>query len=112
MMCRPLGLAPSGYYTFIEKPASYRALAYKRILGLIRMPFNESQGGYGVPRVLLAKRKAGQTCSKYRVARLMRAKNIGKGRLGIPWHVAGGKPAALIANLVKRNIDVSQPRRI
>ena len=113
MMCRLLGVAPSGYYAWINKPVSDRALEDKRLLRLIRASFNESQGVYGAPRVFLDLREAGETCSKHRVARLMRENNIrAKGGYRTRRYLAGGKPAELIPNLVKRNFDVSQPNRI
>jgi putative transposase len=43
-----------------------------RLLRLIRASFVASQGIYGAPRVFLDLREAGETCSKHRVARLMR----------------------------------------
>lgn len=110
MMCRLLGVAPSGYYAGISKPVSDRALEDKRLLPLIRGSFNESQGVYGAPRVFLDLREAGETCSKHRVARLMRENTIrAKGGYRTRRYVAGGKPAELVPNLVKRNFEVSQP---
>ncbi len=72
MMCRVLGLAPSGYYEWLHKPISNRAQKDARLLRLIRASFTASQGIYGAPRVFLDLREAGETCSKHRVARLMR----------------------------------------
>ena len=72
MMCRLLNVAPSGYYAWLSKPVSDRAREDRRLLGLIRASFNESQGVYGAPRVFLDLREAGETCSKHRVARLMK----------------------------------------
>ena len=59
-MCRVLGVAPSGYQENV------------RLLRLIRASFTASRGIYGAPRVFLDLREAGETCSKHRVARLMR----------------------------------------
>lgn len=36
MMCRLLGLAPSGYYAWLAQPVSNRAQEDARLLGLIR----------------------------------------------------------------------------
>ena len=113
MMCRLLGVAPSGYYAWLNKPVSDRAREDKRLLRLVRASFNASQGVYGAPRVFLDLREAGETCSKHRVARLMRENNLrAKGGYRTRRYVAGGKSAELIPNLVKRNFDVSQPNRI
>ena len=113
MMCRLLGLAPSGYYAWLNKPVSDRAREDKRLLQLIRVSFNASQGVYGAPRVFLDLREAGETCSKHRVARLMHENNLrAKGGYRTRRYVAGGKSTELIPNLVKRNFDVSQPNCI
>ena len=113
MMCRLLEVAPSGYYAWLSNPVSDRAREYKRLLGLIRASFNASQGVYGAPRVFLDLREAGETCSKHRVARLMRENGMrAKGGYRTLCYVGGGKSAYLIPNLVKRNFDVSQPNRV
>lgn len=112
MMCRLLDVAPSGYYAWLKKPVSDRKKEDKRLLRLIRASFTASQGVYGAPRVFLDLREAGETCSKHRVARLMRENNIrAKAGYRTRSYVAG-KPALLVPNLVKRNFDVSKPNRV
>ena len=112
MMCRSLGVAPSGYYDWLNCPMSDRAKEDARLLRLIRASFKASQGVYGAPRVFLDLREAGETCSKHRVARLMRENNL----RAVPGYrtrlYIAGKPAELIPNLVKRNFNVSQPDRV
>ena len=79
MMCRLLEVTPSGYYAWLKKPQSQRATDNARLLKLIRASFDASNGIYGSPRVFLDLREAGETCSKHRVARLMRAHKIRAG---------------------------------
>ncbi|MGH8252358.1 MAG: IS3 family transposase [Steroidobacteraceae bacterium] len=43
---------------------------------LIRASFVASHGIYRAPRVRLDLRESGETCSKHRVARVMREKNL------------------------------------
>jgi len=107
MTCRLLNVAPSGCYAWLKNPRSDRAKEDARLLRLIRAPFKASQGVYGAPRVFLDLREAGETCSKHRVARLMRALAGYRTRRYI-----AGKPAELIPNLVKRNFNISQPDRV
>ena len=76
VMCRVLGVTPSGYYEWLQQPISNRAQEDARLLRLIRASFVASQGVYGAPRVFLDLREAGETCSKHRVARLMRVNNL------------------------------------
>ncbi|WP_425468409.1 IS3 family transposase [Parahaliea aestuarii] len=71
-MCCLLEVAPSGYYAWLKNPKSDRAKEDARLLRLVRASFKASQGVYGAPRVFLDLREAGETCSKHRVARLMR----------------------------------------
>ena len=71
-MCRVLEVAPSGYYAWRQQPLSNHAQEDARLLRLLRASFNASRGVYGAPRVFLDLREAGETCSKHRVARLMR----------------------------------------
>ena len=112
MMCRLLGVARSGYYAWLRKPNSNRKLEDKRLLRLIRASFDASQGVYGAPRVFLDLREAGETCSKHRVARLMRENNIRAQPGYRTRRYVSGKPIKLIPNLVNRNFEVSKPNRV
>jgi putative transposase len=71
-MCRLLNVTRSGYYAWLKEPISNRAQEDARLLRLIRASFVASHCIYGAPRVFLDLREAGETCSKHRVARLMR----------------------------------------
>ena len=110
-MCRLLGVAPSGYYEWLEKPMSDRAREDARLLRLIKTSFVSSKGVYGAPRVFLDLREAGETCSKHRVARLMRENGLRAlhGYRTRRWTV--GKPAVLIPNLLQRQFTATQPNR-
>jgi putative transposase len=107
-MCRILGVAPSGYYEWLTHPMSNRAQEDARLLRLIRASFTASQGIYGAPRVFLDLREAGETCSKHRVARLMRVNQLRAlhGYRTRRWSV--GKPAILIPNLLQRQFTVTR----
>lgn len=105
VMCRELGVAPSGYYQWLKCPQSARAVEDARLLRLIRASFKASQGVYGAPRVFLDLREAGETCSKHRVARLMRVDGLRAlhGYRTRRWEV--GKPAVLTPNLLERQFS-------
>ena len=111
MMCRVLGVAPSGYYEWLQQPISNRAQEDARLLRLIRASFVASQGIYGAPRVFLDLREAGETCSKHRVMRLMRVNNLRAlhGYRTRRWSV--GKPSVLIPNLLQRQFTVTRPNK-
>jgi putative transposase len=110
-MCRVLGLAPSGYYAWLAHPVSNRAQEDARLLRLIRASFTASQGIYGAPRVFLDLREAGETCSRHRVARLMRENGLRAlhGYRMRRWSV--GKPSVLIPNLLQRQFTVTRRNR-
>ena len=111
LLCRVLEVAPSGYYAWLKQPLSNRAQEDARLLRLIRASFVASQGVYGAPRVFLDLREAGETCSKHRVARLMRENGLRAlhGYRTRRWSV--GKSAVLIPNHLQRRFTVSRPNR-
>ena len=111
-MCRLLDIAPSGYYAWLQEPVSNRAQDDARLLRLIHASFTASHGIYGSPRVFLDLREAGETCSKHRVARLMRVNKIRALHGYRTRHYSASKPSALIPNLVERNFDVSRPNKV
>ena len=108
MLCRVLDVAPSGYYEWLKQPLSKRAQEDARLLRLIQASFTASQGVYGAPRVFLDLREAGETCSKHRVARLMRENKLRAlhGYRMRRWSV--GKPAVLIPNILQRQFTVTR----
>ena len=110
-MCRVLAVAPSGYYEWLQQPISNRAQEDARLLRLIRASFVASHGIYGAPRVFLDLREAGETCSKHRVARLMRDANLRAlhGYRTRRWAV--GKPSVLIPNLLQRQFTVTRANK-
>ncbi len=110
-MCRVLEVAPSGYYEWLTQPISNRAQEDARLLRLIRASFTASHGTYGAPRIFLDLREAGETCSKHRIARLMRTDNLRAlhGYRTRRWLV--GKPSVLIPNILQRQFTVTRPNK-
>ena len=76
LMCRLLGVARSGFYAWIHKPMSDRAIEDQRLLGVIKESYAASGGVYGAPRVFLDLREAGERCGRHRVARIMKEHGI------------------------------------
>lgn len=112
VMCNVLGVAQSGYYGWLQRPLSDRALDDARLLRLIRKSFVASHGIYGAPRVFLDLREAGETCSKHRVARLMRGNNIRALHGYRTRRVAVGRPCVPIPNLLQRQFTVTRPNKV
>jgi len=111
MMCRVLGVARSGYYEWLRAPVSKRGQEDARLLRLIRASFNASHGIYGAPRVFLDLREAGETCSKHRVARLMRENGLRALHGYRTRRTSLGKPSVLIPNLLQRQFTVTRPNK-
>lgn len=109
VMCRLLDVSRSGFYAWLQKPLSDRALEDQRLLGLIRAAYTASHGVYGAPRIFLDLREVGETCSKHRVARIMRANNI-KALHGYrtPRYVRG-HTSLLTPNTLQRGFTVQRP---
>lgn len=111
-MCQILEVAPSGYYEWLQKPLSDRAIEDARLLTLIRASYKASHGIYGAPRIFLDLREAGETCSKHRVERIMRVNKIMALHGYRTRHYTVGKPSVLIPNLVKRQFNVEKPNSV
>jgi putative transposase len=108
-LCKVLGIAPSGYYAWLKRPISDRAIEDARLLRLIRKSFVASHGIYGAPRAFLEIREAGETCSKHRVERLMRETNLRAAHGYRTRRIPTGTPAAPIPNLLERRFTVTGP---
>ena len=109
VMCRVLDVSRSGFYQWLRNPLSDRALEDHRLLALIRTAYTASHGVYGAPRIFLDLREAGETCSKHRVARIMRANNL-KALHGYrsPRYIRG--PTSLLTpNMLRRGFTVPRP---
>jgi putative transposase len=101
-------VARSGFYAWIHKPLSDRALEDQRLLELIRDSHQASGKSYGSPRILLDLREIGERCGKHRVARLMKTHNI-KALLGYKTHpYLGGRPSLVAPNKLQRAFSVGQ----
>ena len=76
LMCQLLEVSPSGFYEWVKRPLSDRAIEDQRLLVLIRASYTASHRVYGYRRVHLDLREVGETCGKHRVARIMKSNDI------------------------------------
>jgi putative transposase len=111
VMCEVLKVAPSGYYEWLRRPLSDRAIEDARLLRLIRKSFVASHGIYGAPRVFQDLREAGETCSKHRVERLMRENNLRAAHGYRTRHISAGKIPAPLPNLLQRKFTVNRSNK-
>jgi len=76
VMCRVLGVSPSGYYAWAKRPACARAVMDAALIVTIRAAHAASKGTYGAPRLQADLADAGIRVSRKRVARLMRSAGL------------------------------------
>ena len=101
LMCRCLRVSPSGYYAWCKRRPSLRALDNERLLGRIRKLHEDSDGVFGSPRMWEELRYEGETCSKNRVARLMRIDGLRGIPLAKQWRgkKSGDRPSGIVNHL-------------
>jgi len=66
----------SGYYRFLASKPSARQLENNRLLEEIKMLHRDNRQVYGSPRIHAALRMQGETCSRKRVAKLMKQEGL------------------------------------
>ncbi len=108
-MCRILEVAASGFYAWIHKPLSDRAIEDERLLELIRESYAASGRIYGSPRVFLDLREAGERVGRKRVARIMRTQRIRAIRGYKAPRTVVSMPSAIAPNRLQRQFTVDRP---
>jgi putative transposase len=109
LMCRVLEVSVAGFYAYLKRPMSWRAVIDEVLMAHIRIAFEESGETYGAPRMLQELQEIGLPTSTKRVARLMRedglvARPRKRGRVV----TTNSKHAEPIApNLLARQFDVN-----
>lgn len=110
-MCHVLRVHHSGYYQWLKRPESDRAIENKRLTSLIQESWLASGGIYGSPRIHVDLREAGETCSENRVARLMSLAGLKAIRGYKAPRYRSGKPAVAAKNQLKREFTYAEPNK-
>ncbi|TMQ95312.1 hypothetical protein ETD83_22555 [Actinomadura soli] len=106
-----MNVSTSGYYDWLGRPESPRALRDKDLTKMIREIHAESRGSYGSPRVHAELTLGlGEQVNRKRVERLMRQ----AGLQGVYWRRGRRNlvNAATEEDLVQRRFDVAGPDRL
>jgi putative transposase len=113
MLCRVLGVSPSGYYAWRTRGPSSRAQADERVAAQVAAIHRASRGTYGAPRIHAELAAIGIACGRKRVARLMRrASLVGCHRRRL-FQTTRRDPAAEPApDLVGRAFAAAEPDRL
>ena len=110
LMCRSLEVGSSGFYAWLKRPKSPRRRDNLRLLTEIKAVYRISRKTYGSPRIYAELNETGHTCSRYRVARLMRQHGIvskHKKKFRVTTNSVHSFPIA--ENLLQRRFIVSRP---
>lgn len=75
-MCDVYGVSRSGYYAWLNRPLSPRAIDNQSLAKIIRRIHYQSHGIYGSPRITAMLRREGIDVSENRIARIMQAEGI------------------------------------
>ena len=75
-MCRVLRINRSGYYAWLKKPKSNRAIVNEKLLSEIKVFFKKSGETYGSPRIHKDMQEAGFRVGVNRIAGLMRKSGL------------------------------------
>lgn len=111
-MCRALGVAPSGYYAWRQRPMSERAQRDQALTPHVRAAFLASKGRYGSPRVH-AELHSVHGVGRKRVARLMRAAGLrARPRRRHVVTTQSRHNHRIAPNLVARRFDVMAPNQV
>ena len=112
-MCRVLGVSTSGYYAWLKRPPSKRALEDAWLLERIETIHEESRGTYGAPRIHADLQAQGIGVGRKRVARLMREAGLeGVSRRRRVRTTSRNRDARPAPDLVERDFAVTGPNRL
>jgi putative transposase len=113
LMCRMLGVCPSGYYAWRSRKPSKRALSDAMLTERIEAIWIWSKKTYGSPRIHDHLRDEGIYVGKKRVARLMRSASIaGLSRRSGVSTTRRDKDAVALPDLVHRDFSADAPDRL
>ena len=112
-MCRVLGVSPSGYYAWKNRPPSSRAVDNERLLSRIREIHVFSRETYGQPRMYAELRDDGWQVNHKRVRRLMRLDGLQGATRRKKWRTTRrAKDARPAPDLVERDFSVDGPDQL
>jgi len=112
LMCRVLAVSPAGFYRWLTRAPSARAIADERLMLNIRVAHTRSTGTYGAPRIQRDLRDDGLAVGTKRVARLMRGAGLAgaPGRRGGPRTTDSHHTDPVAPNVLARQFAVAGGR--
>jgi len=111
-MSQVFEVSSSGYYAYLAREASNRKKENDRLLNKIKEIHQSSRQTYGSPRVHAKLKLTGESCSRKRVARIMRAAGIvAKMRKKFKRTTKADPKAVPAVNLLNQVFIVPEPNR-
>lgn len=110
-MAKTMEVSVSGYYRHSQSKSSKTAEENAKILDEIKSIYKASRGTYGSPRICAELRDNGKTCSRKRVAKIMKGNGI-VAKMRKRFKVTtkrSSTPAIVAPNHLEQNFTVSSP---
>ena len=112
-LCQVLGVSPSGYYAWRDRPPSARDVANVRLLDRMRAIHEFSRHTYGRPRMYAELRDEGWRVNHKRVGRLMALAGLQGASRRKKWRTTKRAKAARPApDLVDRDFAADRPDKL
>jgi transposase InsO family protein len=109
-LCRVLGVSPSGYYAWRQRPEPVRVKSDAQLAIEIAAEHKRSRGIYGSPRVHLELQARGVRVGRKRVERLMRKNGIrGRQKRRFRRTTDSNHAQPIAPNVLARNFDPKRP---
>jgi len=112
-MCQVFKVSRSGYYAWLKRPKSNRAIENEKLLKEIKRVYKESRKLYGSIRITKKLNNEGIKCSRNRVYRLMKKNNISsimKRKFRATTNSKHNYP--VVPNLLNQNFSAEKPNQV
>jgi putative transposase len=111
-LCRWLGVTPSGFYAWRQRPESMHAREDRRLKVLVRSSFAASKQRYGSPRIHEDLIQQEEHVSRKRLIRLMQEDGLkARARKQFTCATMSEHDQAVAANLLDRQFDAAAPNQ-
>lgn len=112
-MAKILGVARSGYYKFLYKKPGKREIENRRLIEKIKDIHQKGRKIYGSPRIHAELKKGGESCSRKRVAKLMKQEEL-QSQIRKKWVTTTQSDSKAVAapNLLDQAFTIEEPNKV
>ena len=112
-MCNVLDVSRSGYYSWLNRPESLRKKQNGKLAAQIKVIHGQKRKIYGSPRIHRELKDKGISCSRNRVARIMKQEGI---RAIVPRKFKATTDSKhnlpVAPNLLKQDFNIKEPNKV